>query len=137
MTGNTEKMAAAVAEGAKSVQGVNVALQNQASPEELATYDAIVIGTPTYHHDMSSDVKNLLEGIAVKNIVLKDKIGAAFGSYGWSGDAPRLVLEIMKNKFQMRTVEPGLTIMYESDEKGLEKCREFGRRVAELLVSGN
>lgn len=133
-TGNTEKMANAVAEGARTIQGAEVTTTYQTTPEELTNYDAIIIGTPTYHHDMSLDVKSLLEETAVKNINLKDKVGAAFGSYGWSGEAPRLVLEILKNKFQMRTVEPPLIIRYEPDQNGLEKCRELGKRIAEQLM---
>jgi flavodoxin I len=133
-TGNTEKMAVATAEGARAVQGTEVEVKFQASTEELINYDAIVIGTPTYHHDMSLDMKNLFEEAAVKNINLKNKIGAAFGSYGWSGEAPRLVLEIMKNKFQMRIIEPGLIVKYEPDQKSLEKCREFGKKIAEEIT---
>jgi flavorubredoxin len=52
---------------------------------------------------------------------LKGKIGAAFGSYGWSGEAPRLVLEILKNKFEMEVVEPPLLIKYTPDNDGLER----------------
>ena len=133
-TGNTEKMANALAEGARSVQGVEVEVAYQTTPEELAKFDSLVIGTPTYHHDMSLDMKNLLEETAVKNINLKDKVGAAFGSYGWSGEAPKLILEILKNRFQMHTVDPPLLIMYEPDQVGLEKCRAFGKKVAEQLV---
>lgn len=105
-TGSTGKMAEAVAEGAKAVQGVDVELSYHVPAETLADYDAILIGVPTYNHDMTIDMKNLFEEAAVKNINLKDKIGAAFGSYGWSGEAPRLVLEIMKNKFEMIVAEP-------------------------------
>jgi flavorubredoxin len=121
-TGNTEKMAKAVAEAARTVEGVEVEIKYQPTPEERAGFDAIIIGTPTYHHDMSVDMKNLLEETAIKNIKLEDKIGATFGSYGWSGEAPKLVLEILKNKFQMRTIEPPLIIKYEPDEKGLGLC---------------
>jgi flavorubredoxin len=127
-------MAIALAEGAIAVQGVEVEVKYQATPEELANFDAIVIGTPTYHHDMSLDMKDLFEEAAVKNINLKGKIGAAFGSYGWSGEAPRLVLEIMKNKFQMRTIEPSLITKYEPDQKSLEKCREYGKKIAEEVT---
>jgi flavorubredoxin len=133
-TGNTEKMANAVVEGVKSVQGVEVAPEYHITPEELANFDAIIIGTPTYHHDIPLTMKNLLEESAVKNINLKGKIGAALGSYGWSGEAPRLILEIMKNKFQMQTIEPPLLIRYEPDTAGLEKCKEFGKEIAEKLV---
>ncbi|MGQ9565809.1 MAG: flavodoxin domain-containing protein [Candidatus Bathyarchaeales archaeon] len=133
-TGNTEKMAHAVAEGARTVQGVEVKLDYHITPEELASFDAVAVGTPTYHHDMSTDVKTLFEEAAVKKLDLKNKVGAAFGSYGWSGEAPRLVLEILKNKFQMRTVEPPLILKYEPDPVGLAKCRELGKKIAELTL---
>jgi len=133
-TGNTEKMAKAIAEGAKTVQSVEVELNYYVTPERLSDFDAIVVGTPTYHHDMPLSVKNLLEEAAVKGVNLKGRIGAAFGSYGWSGEAPRLVLEILKNKFEMQVVEPPLLIRYSPDQTGLEKCREFGRGIAERLM---
>jgi flavorubredoxin len=82
---------------------------------------------------MSLDMKNLFEQTAVKNVNLEDKIGTVFGSYGWSGEAPKLVLEILINKFRMHTIEPPLLIKYEPDEKGLALCRELGRKVSEQL----
>jgi len=109
-TGNTEKMARAVEEGAKSVAGVNVELRYFARPEELAEASGIILGMPTYHHDMGIDMKRLLEEVAVKGIDLKGKVGAAFGSYGWSGEAPRMLLEVLKNKFEMETIEPPLML---------------------------
>ncbi len=133
-TGNTEKMAKAVVEGAKTVQGVDVELAFKADPEKLMGFDAIIIGIPTYHHDMTVDMKKLFEEAAVKNIVLKGKIGAAFGSYGWSGEAPRLIIEIMKNRFEMEVPEPPLLLKYAPDQAGIEKCKEFGRRIAEKLA---
>lgn len=132
-TGNTEKMANAVAEGAKSIPGLEVELTYIATPEMLQEYDAIAVGTPTYHHDTTTDIKRLFEEAAVKNINLKGKVGAAFGSYGWSGEAPKLVLEIMKNRFEMNVIEPPLLIRYAPDQLGLEKCRELGRRIAGKL----
>ncbi|MEM2912371.1 MAG: flavodoxin domain-containing protein [Candidatus Bathyarchaeia archaeon] len=133
-TGNTQKIAEAVAEGAKTIPNVEVELKYHITPEELAGFDAIAVGIPTYHHDMTVDMKKLFEEAAAKNIKLKNKIGAAFGSYGWSGEAPKLVLEIMKNKFEMRTIEPPLLIKYAPDQTGLEKSREFGRKIAENLM---
>jgi len=133
-TGNTEKMARAVEEGAKSVVGVNVEVKYFARPEELAEADGIILGMPTYHHDMGIDMKRLLEEVAVKGINLKGKVGAAFGSYGWSGEAPRMLLEILKNKFEMETIEPPLLVKYNPNEKGLEECRKLGKTVAERIV---
>ena len=133
-TGNTEKMAKAVAEGAQTVANVDVELKYYAKADELAAADAIILGTPTYHHDTTLDMKNLLEEVAVRGINLKDKIGATFGSYGWSGEAPDLLLEIMRNRFRMKTIEPSLRIKYTPDEKGLEECRNLGKKVAEKIA---
>ena len=133
-TGNTEMMARAVAEGAKSVPGVSVELVYYAKVEDLADADAIILGMPTYYHDIGTDMKHFLEEVAVKKIELKGKIGAAFGSYGWSGEAPSLLLEIMKKRFEMETIEPGLTVRYAPDGKALEECRKIGRTVAERIV---
>ena len=133
-TGNTEKMAKAVAEGAKAVQEVEVELNYNVSPEMLDNFDALVFATPTYHHDMPVGFKTFFEEVAEKNINLKSKVGAAFGSYGWSGEAPKLVIEILKNKFEMNVIEPPFLIKYAPDEAGLEKCRALGKRLAESLI---
>jgi flavorubredoxin len=127
-------MAKAVAEGAKTVAGVEAELNYYVAPETLSDFDAIIVGIPTYHHNMTVDMKMLFEEAAVKNVNLKGKIGASFGSYGWSGEAPKLVLEIMKNKFEMQVIEPPLLIKYTPDSKGLENCREFGKKIAERLM---
>ena len=133
-TGNTEKMARAVEEGAKSVVGIDVELKYFARPEELAEADAIILGMPTYYHDIGMDMKNLLEGASKQEINLKGKVGAAFGSYGWSGEAPNILTEIMKNQFEMDVIEPALRIKYNPDSKALEECRKLGRTVAEKIV---
>jgi flavorubredoxin len=133
-TGNTEKMARAVAEGVEAVQGVDVELSYFVAPEMLSQFDALVVGTPTYHHEMTLGVKELFEEAAVKNVNMKGKLGAAFGSYGWSGEAPRIVVEIMKNKFEMNVIESPLLLKYMPDTTGLEKCRELGKRIAERLM---
>jgi flavodoxin I len=134
-TGNTEKMANAIAEGAQSSGNVEVELNYHVETESLSTYDAILIGAPTYHHDMPMDFKNLLEDAAVQGMSLKGKIGAAFGSYGWSGEAPRLILEIMKNKFEMRVVEPPLLAKYTPDQNMLTACKDLGKRISESLMN--
>ena len=64
-TGNTEKMANAVAEGAQSNGNVEVELNYHVDTESLSSYDAILVGAPTYNHDMPVDFKNLFEEAAV------------------------------------------------------------------------
>ncbi len=83
---------------------------------------------------MPIDVKQLFEEAAMKGVSLKGKTGAVFGSYGWTGEAPKLVLEIMKNKFEMRADEPPLLVRYTPDQKSLGMCRELGKRISETLI---
>ncbi len=133
-TGNTEKMAKAVVEGAKSVGTVEVELSYHVDAEDLSKFDAILVGTPTYNHEIPIDMERLFEDAAAKGINLKDKVGGAFGSYGWSGEAPKFVLEIMKNKFEMSVVEQPLLAKYAPDQKILDMCRDFGKHVSETLM---
>ncbi len=116
------------------VSGIEVELRDEASPESLKDYAAIIIGMPTYHHTMTNNMKSMLEDLAVKNVDLKGKLGAVFGSYGWSGEAPKLITEVLRNKFEMNIDDPPLLIRYEPDELGLDKCRQLGKRIAEKLV---
>jgi len=135
-TENTEKMAKAIAEGAETSR-VEVELKRSETPWKLASFDAILIGAPTYHHNMTDNIKKFLEQAAFHNVNLKGKIGAAFGSYGWSGEAPRMVLEIMEHKFEMKVLKPPLLIKYTPDEKGLEECRKLGKNVAKQILQSS
>ncbi|XES76705.1 MAG: flavodoxin domain-containing protein [Candidatus Bathyarchaeia archaeon] len=132
-TGNTEKMAKAVAEGAKS-SNAQVDINYFIEADDLNSYDAIAVGTPTYHHDMPIDIKMLFEEAAARGVALKGKPGVTFGSYGWSGEAPKLVQEIMKNKFEMNLSEGPLLAKYAPDQKALDNCRALGKRLAESLI---
>ena len=128
-------MAKAVAEGAQINGKIKVELNFHVDPEEISGFDAIVIGAPTYHHEMPVDFKKLFEEATVKGVSLKGKVGATFGSYGWSGEAPGLILEIMKNKFGMQVVEPPLLVKYIPDEKMLKNCKDLGKRISENLMN--
>ena len=60
-SGNTEKMAQAVAEGAKSISDVRVDLSFHIETSDLTNYDALIIGAPTYRKEMAIDFKNIFE----------------------------------------------------------------------------
>jgi len=132
-TGNTEKMAKAIAKGARTVQGVEVELKRHGSAWGLDSYDAILIGAPTYHRTMTNSIKKFLEEVAFHNVGLKGKVGVAFGSYRWSGEAPRRVLEVMEKGFEMKVLKPPLLIEYTPDVIGLEECRKLGTNVAKRI----
>jgi len=134
-TGNTERMANAVAEGARSIPNVEVEIKYYAGPDEFAQVAAIVFGAPTYYHEITLPIKQMLEEAAKAGVKLQGKVGAAFGSYGWSGEAPEKVLEILKNRFGMKTIEPPIMVLYQPKQAQLDKCRELGKNVAEEIAS--
>lgn len=109
MYGHIERMAEAVAEGARSVSGVEVTLKRVpetmpedvarnagakldqaapiATPQELADYDAILFGTPTRFGNMSAQMRSFLDqtgGLWVKGTLI-GKIGSVFTSTGTGG----------------------------------------------------
>jgi len=133
-SGNTEKMAKAVAEGAQA-DGVQVDVNYHVDSQDLVAYDAIAVGAPTYHHDMPVDFKNLFEEAAAKGLNLKGKVAVVFGSYGWSGEAPKLLTEILKNQFGMQVIEPTLIAKYAPDANALTSCKDLGKKVSETLMN--
>ena len=70
-SGNTEKMANAVVEGAKNLGKSDVELAYHIEAEDMENFDAIILGTPTYHHDMPIDMKKLFDEAGVKNLIIQ------------------------------------------------------------------
>jgi flavorubredoxin len=97
---------------------------------EVLDARAIVVGSPTLNNQMFPTVSDFLT--YMKGLKPKNKIGAAFGSYGWSGEAMRQVTgELQAMKFDV--VEPGLRIQYVPDKDGLAACEEFGKTIAAAM----
>ena len=131
-SGNTELMARAVEEGIKEA-GVDVVSKRTANAkvEDLAGVDAVILGAPAYHHDLIAPMKTFL--FQMEKADLNGKVGAAFGSYGWSGESVQMMTDTMKYIFGMSVLEPGLKILRRPSENGLDQCQELGRAVAEKI----
>ena len=134
-TGNTGQMARAVAEGAKSVEGVEVVLRRagEVRGDALANADAIVLGSPTHNAQPSRDMRRLLADL--KKVPMKDKAGAAFGSYGWSGEAVGIILRALEAR-GVRMIGEGVRVRKAPSTEDLARCRELGRVVAESITGG-
>ncbi len=127
---NTGAMAKAIAEGASSVQQTSVLVEKaiEAKPEDLIEADAVLLGSPTMNKNISSGMRTFLESIST--IQLKGKIGSAFGSYGWSGEAPSLLMEKMR-QFGMQLHFHTIRVKRELDEDSSKECYEWGKTIAE------
>ena len=133
---STERMANAVAAGI-AAQGVEVRpmylrkWHRSDIMTDVLDARAVVVGSPTLNNGLFptlADVLTYMKGLKPKN-----KIGAAFGSYGWSGEAVRLI-ESELEAMQFDIVEPGLKIQYVPDSDALAQCHAFGERIGKAVA---
>ncbi|MEM3704286.1 MAG: NAD(P)H-dependent oxidoreductase [Candidatus Bathyarchaeia archaeon] len=143
-TGNTEKMAFAVAEGAKQVEGVEVVIKkvDQTSLEDLLAADGIIMGSPTYYGQMSAKLKALIDESVKIHGKLEGKVGAAFTSSGGTATGAETTLLSILNAMLIH----GMLIQGRADNKHygaaavespnkmeLSHCRKLGKRTAILV----
>lgn len=129
MWNSTEKIAAAIADGIRSTGvEVKVASLNVADRSDIMTYvldsGLVCVGSPTMNNQMFpavADVLTYLKGL----LRTTNKIGYAFGSFGWSGEAPKKIFaELEAMKFEL-PFEPQSTKFVPTDED-LKKYFEHG-----------
>ncbi|HUU41911.1 MAG TPA: flavodoxin domain-containing protein [Desulfatiglandales bacterium] len=132
---STEIMAKAIADGL--VQGgISVHLFDLATNHrsdvitEVLNSGALIIGSSTLNNGMLPRMADFLH--YMKGLRPADKIGAAFGSYGWSGEAVKLINAGME-EMGFRVVDPGIKVQYVPTHEDLHKCIELGEKIAELL----
>lgn len=132
-THNTEMMAKAIEEGLNS-EKVDVKLSHvhDIEIEDIQNIDGLILGSGTYHHEIMPSLEVFIDQI--RDADLKGKVGAAFCSYGWSPEVVDLITNRLKG-YGMETLD-GILIHEKPDKDGLEKCREFGRKIG-MKVKGH
>jgi flavorubredoxin len=88
----------------------------------------IVIGSPTLNNSVLSTIAPLLHDL--KGLRFRNKLGAAFGSYGWSGEGVK-VIEDNFAQSKIPVIGQGMRCKWQPRPEDLEKCRAFGREVGE------
>jgi flavorubredoxin len=135
MWGSTQKMALALQNGLEDA-GVPVTmrfLQTSHISEvitDLLMTKLILIGSPTLNNGMLPSIGSLLTYI--KGLRPKNRIGYAFGSFGWGGQGAKLVAEAVAD-FGWEMPEPMSNIKFVPDPSELDAVRETGRRLGKLL----
>ena len=61
-----------------------------------------------------------------------NKVASVFGSYGWSGEAVKLINQELR-EMKFNTIDPGLKIQYVPNKQDITTCHELGKRIAEAL----
>jgi flavodoxin I len=129
--GNTKMMADAIAEGAedRGMDAKSVSFY-EADMGELKDAAAIALGCSTFWYRMHAPMEHFIERMGKEmGRSLKGKIGAAFGSYGWSGEAPVDIAKMMR-ALGMEVVDPVLRVQFKPTEKDIEECKRLGKDIA-------
>lgn len=137
MWDSTHQMARAIAEGVATA-GISMRVMNMKAEHrsdimtEILDSGAIIAGTPTLNRTMFPTVADVLT--YVKGLAPAHKIGMAFGSYGWSGEAVKQAEDMLKDT-GVEIVEPPIKVKYVPTKEDLAKCYEvgasFGAKLAE------
>jgi flavorubredoxin len=131
----TLKMAEAIGEGLAE-KGIPFRLFNMALSDrndvltEVFRAKAVIVGSPCLNGGLLPTLTPVLEDL--KGLRFKNKVGAAFGSYGWSGEnVKRIEKELEASGIPL--VAPGVLGKWQPDDENLQKCRMLGLKVAENL----
>jgi len=153
VSGNTEKMAQGVAEGAKGVSGTSVVLKRvgEVTGKELLSFDAVIVGSPVYFGNMSGEVKTFFDNWTLKwglfgDRKMRNKIGGAFAtgasvSSGKEVTILTIVGVMLLNEMIVVSGGGGFSASATTgpdspgiDEKELAAARDLGKRVAEVAA---
>lgn len=134
MWNSTRRMAECIGEGIREIDpSITVKLFNSAKEDkndictEVFKSKAVLVGSPTINYGFLFSIGGIIE--MMKGLKFKNKKAAAFGSYGWSGDAPKQITELLKGSGFAVVQEP-LRCMWVPDDKAKDLCRQFGRDFA-------
>lgn len=133
----TRRMAESIAEGITSInRDVTIKIINSAKSDkndivvEAFRSKIVLMGSSTINNGILSSTASILE--MLKGFRFRGKKAAAFGSYGWSGEAVKIMTEeLEKGGFEI--INSGIKELWNPDEEALNRCREFGKSIAEAF----
>jgi flavorubredoxin len=131
----TRRMAEAVSEGL-AAEGVGAKLLRSSVTDrndlvtEIFKARAVLLGSCTVNGGILATLMPILEDL--RGLKFKNKIGAAFGSFGWSGEAVKLLEEHL-TRCRIPLVAPGVKVKWQPTPADLEACRKLGGEVARAI----
>lgn len=131
----TERMAKAIGEGLAE-KGIDNTIYHGALSDandimvEIFRAGLVVIGSCTHNSGVLPSLAKILE--EMRGLKFRNKVGAAFGSYGWSGESVKEIEEHFR-KCSIPVACEGIRVKWQPREEDLAACREFGRRLSDSL----
>lgn len=133
--GGTEKMARAIGRGLEE-KGITYKIFSAGAADvndvmtEILTCKAVILGCPTLNNGIMPTLTPFLEEL--RGLRFRNKIGATFGTYGWSGECIKRLEEALKIA-QIEVVTEGFKCQFNPHEEDLQKCEAMGHQIAEKI----
>ncbi|HMK36202.1 MAG TPA: NAD(P)H-dependent oxidoreductase [Desulfomonilaceae bacterium] len=144
-TGNTGKVAQLVAEGVRSIPGVEAVLKTtqEVTKEDFVDAAGVIAGSPVYFGVLAADLKRVFDEFVGVRKKMENKVGAAFASSGfWAGGNETTILSILQCLLiygmivvgdpMSATGHYGAVSVGAPDDKSADIAKKLGARVAEL-----
>lgn len=135
--GNTRDMANVIATELRA-QGVDVdtfalsGMRDDDYRDALEQADVLLIGTPTIQRDAPPHVWHALS--LISSVTPKARLGAVFGSFGWSGEAVKMVEQRMAG-LKYKLVADGISFRFTPTKENMDSCRSFAEQVAAAVLT--
>ncbi|NLI81376.1 MAG: FprA family A-type flavoprotein [Deltaproteobacteria bacterium] len=132
---STEAMANAIADGLNQ-EGVDFKMLNLKHNHrsdvmtEVLDSKAIILGSSTLNNGILPGMADIL--CYMKGLKPTGKIGAAFGSYGWSGESVKILNEAMEG-MKIQVVDEGIRVKFAPTQQDLDRCIQLGRKIGKLV----
>jgi NADH oxidase (H2O-forming) len=136
--GYTKKMAEQIAIGIGEAGNLKVTLLDIETislgelESEVVMADAILVGSPTINQNTLLPVYKLFS--VINPYRDRSKIAGAFGSYGWSGEAPKIIADNLRN-LKLRVFEDNAALKFNPGEDKSAVLRDYGKRFADFILT--
>jgi len=132
-TGNTKRMAEAVAEGAKG-SGTEVRLWSvsDVSMEDVLMADAVALGCPSMGAEVleEDEMEPFVTELEEQKERLNGKPLALFGSFDWGAGEWMVDWEARMKQAGCKLIAAGLRVQNTPDQNGLAACKKLGADLA-------
>lgn len=131
-SGNTEKMARAVAEGAKEIKGTDVVLKKagDTDPQDLAAADAVAFGAPNTFGGAAGALKDFFDRAWTVHEQVAGKPAVAFSSENPGETGALKEIEKFFTFFGLNKISDGVVAANAPGTEELEKCKNIGQNLA-------
>jgi flavorubredoxin len=134
---NTRDMAALIADGVRQFEQVHVEMHDieKMSYEQIEYYmmncTGVIVGSPTINQNILMPVYQLFA--AVNPLRDKGKLAGSFGSFGWSGEASKMIESNLTN-LKLKFFREGVFVKFTPHAEASQLCVEYGRSFAEQML---